>query len=764
MSMNTTGAPLPQGKPLGSQRSMYTPVFYNASQQPFSKPSAKGKERERERVKNITVPNLSSANLKRLEALSKRHIALEHVEEVPASRSNSVDDDRGQGSSKAVEETPDDDTFQQDLAVGLERKVASNPRIRRLRKKLADALKEAHHDPTHGKWEVVTHLVRLGVTMGGTRWVGARADRKPMDIGAEGIGWCNAKTEKEWFEWEKKFLHEQGLKKRVAEWTKSVVPAAPDVDDTGSSATAVEEVNEPAKTKVVDPLQPKGSQLSFSTAKRTGTAAALRTGGKPPGKHIADLSDMSMPPPSFPESQIIASTPKPTSQSQSAQAEHQQSNIFSARPLAIPSSPPIRRTYGRGSRSPMLSSPAAPRLPDPPLSPTRSVTKAPSMPVLQSPKSPAALRSASSVASPSFMNGARSRVLVPISPSRTRPKPASPRNPLKRKLSFSGQDEVAKKTRVDADDAAAADEVATPKKATALPTLTELLSSAKKARTPTRKKLRRSILPEPLSLSEATATTQDPQSIPGLTVAGPSHRPPSPQAQEIPRDPSFDSLEQSVSRQVDLNALPPGDYSIGMGQFDGLEMNPYAAGSVYDDLDLASPAKSLSSLAGSDSESEEDELHDDSEFNLEFDPQFASTQKDDQERLRAAATGERVKPGFFSSSNPFLAPLSQQDLASPRASLAGSGRAFSSSQPSAVYGKYNSQFDVRARVEEVDRLLGKDLDLDVDYREVGRATEVDVDEDEDEGSEGDSPLRRKAKDDDIFSGWLKDVVSDEDEG
>ncbi|KAF5311536.1 hypothetical protein D9611_011533 [Ephemerocybe angulata] len=755
----STGAPLPQGKPLGSQRSMYTPVFYNASQQPFSKPSAKGKERERERVKNITVPNLSSANLKRLEALSKRHIALEHVEEVPASRSNSVDDDRGQGSSKAVEETPDDDMFQHDLAVGLERKVASNPRIRRLRKKLADALKEAHHDPTHGKWEVVTHLVRLGVTMGGTRWVGARADRKPMDIGAEGIGWCNAKTEKEWFEWEKKFLHEQGLKKRVAEWTKSVVPAAPDVDDTGSSATVVEEVAIVNAPKVIDPLQPKSSQLSFSTAKRTGTAAALRAGGKPPGKHIADLSDMSMPPPSFPESQIIASTPKPPSHSQSAQAEHQQSNVFSGRPLAIPSSPPIRRTYGRGSRSPMLSSPTAPRLPDPPLSPTRSVTKAPSMPVLPSPKSPAALRNASSVASPSFMNGARSRVLVPISPSRARPKPASPRNPLKRKLSFSGQDEAAKKTRVDADDAAAADEVATPKKATALPTLTELLSSAKKTRTPKRKKLRRSILPEALSLSEAT--TQDPQSIPGLTVAGPS----SPQAQEIPRDPSFDSLEQSVSRQVDLNALPPGDYSIGMGQFDGLEMNPYAAGSVYDDLDLASPAKSLSSLAGSDSESEEDELHDDSEFNLEFDPQFASTQKDDQERLRAAATGERVKPGFFSSSNPFLAPLSQQDLASPRASLAGSGRAFSSSQPSAVYGKYNSQFDVRARVEEVDRLLGKDLDLDVDYREVERAKEVDVDEDEDEdeGSDGDSPLRRKAKDDDIFSGWLKDVVSDEDE-
>ncbi|KAF6740857.1 hypothetical protein DFP72DRAFT_1086893, partial [Ephemerocybe angulata] len=147
------------------------------------------------------------------------------------------------------------------------------------------------------------------------------------------------------------------------------------------------------------------------------------------------------------------------------------------------------------------------------------------------------------------------------------------------------------------------DEVATPKKVTpgnALPTLTELLSSTKKARTLKRKQLRR----------------KEPQSIPGLR-----HRPPSPQVQEIPRNPSpaeFE-IEQSISWKADLNLLlPPTDYSIlnfnaehththdaesGMGQLDGLKMNPYAAGSVYDDLDLASPAKSLSSLAGSHIES-----------------------------------------------------------------------------------------------------------------------------------------------------------------
>lgn len=318
-------------QPLTSQKSMYTPVFYTPSQtnaiagsSTEGKSSMKGKGKEREKV---TIPNLSSANLKRLEALSKRHIALNQVSvEVPDSRSNSevsVEEESGKGN------LPEDDLVKQDLEGGIEAKVARNARIRHLRTQIAAARKASGFNPAHGKWELVTRLVRLGVTSGGRRWVGARADLPPVDIigkgelnknksGGAALGWCNAETEEEWFEWERRFEHEMALKRRVAEWSKGVQPVAPgggveeEEEDSDTAVAAEEDVPLPVSAPAPEPepepeppvqattvkrkrpLQSSGNALGFSMSKRTATASALRANGKPSGsgKRISNVTDL----------------------------------------------------------------------------------------------------------------------------------------------------------------------------------------------------------------------------------------------------------------------------------------------------------------------------------------------------------------------------------------------------------------------------------------------------------------------------------------
>ncbi|KAJ3513791.1 hypothetical protein NMY22_g14937 [Coprinellus aureogranulatus] len=216
----------------------------------------------------------------------------------------------------------------------------------------------------------------------------------------------------------------------------------------------------------------------------------------------------------------------------------------------------------------------------------------------------------------------------------------------------------------------------------------------------------------------------------------------------------------------------------GFDSYGEYSMNPYAAGGVYDDVDLASPAKSLSSLAGSDSEDTDEEEEDevsqnvlpkpslptdddaaaveglvDAAADLSFDPQFASTQKEEQAmRLKSAPAPNGSQPLFgVSSSNPFLGNLALSQVSPSKSSSFGglSPTRNYSSQPSMVYGKYNSQFDVRSRVEEVDRLLGKDLEF-----ESGEYCGQN-------GVQTDGVTNGKKGEEDIFSGWLKDVESDE---
>lgn len=360
------------------------------------------------------------------------------------------------------------------------------------------------------------------------------------------------------------------------------------------------------------------------------------------------------------------------------------------------------------------------------------------------------------------MSGPQSRLVFPLSPTRVRPEYSASTNHLKRKIS--GDDGPSKRPRVSEGDVEVEVEVedithsTTPKKAGAaygqMPTLSHLLASAKKT-TPKRRKQRLSLHPSPIK-SVQVPEEPEPSQIPGLSAI--PRRPSPPPAKVVaprsptPVDPNL-SLDLSPPAQpfdANLDGLPPGDYDVidfNLNSLDDQDHNPYAAGGIYDDIDLSSPAKSLSSLAGSDTEDDEDDDQDDelpsAPADLSFDPEFASTQKEEQEKLVAASTGRAPrplsnKPAFFTSSNPFLSSISQQPIGSP-GKLSVNSPTKSSSQPTSsavMYGKYNSQFDVKARVDAVDKILERDLDLEFNDQEEAPATEE--------------------KADDFLSGWLRD--------
>jgi hypothetical protein len=115
-------------------------------------------------------------------------------------------------------------------------------------------------------------------------------------------------------------------------------------------------------------------------------------------------------------------------------------------------------------------------------------------------------------------------------------------------------------------------------------------------------------------------------------------------------------------------------------------LDPYAISVDHSALELdISPTKSLSSLAGSDSEDEDDEGNDQAP-DLNFSP---------------------------SSFNPYATSTQHQNY--PHEGRGGpflrdSGKA--GTALSSGFGGYNSQFDVAGQVDKVDKLLEKDVDYE----------------------------------------------------
>lgn len=121
--------------------------------------------------------------------------------------------------------------------------------------------------------------------------------------------------------------------------------------------------------------------------------------------------------------------------------------------------------------------------------------------------------------------------------------------------------------------------------------------------------------------------------------------------------------------------------------------NPYLLSPYRLSVDLAFddvlPAKSLSSLAGSDSESEADEN---------------------------GALGEGDASGFGSFKPMFSS--TQVQFGSPQTGLMGTATMKSrESGTGYAWGGYNSQFDVDRQVDQVDKILEKDVDYDGWLRE-----------------------------------------------
>ncbi|KAJ7741400.1 hypothetical protein DFH07DRAFT_964955 [Mycena maculata] len=106
-----------------------------------------------------------------LDSLSKTHVALNHMEEVPDSRPA----------------TPDE---------------ADNERLEVFRAKVTQAIEDTRGNPASGKWGILADLLQTSMSKGKYRYMNMRTDVPPPKTPPG--GWILAETEEEWFAWEKK--------------------------------------------------------------------------------------------------------------------------------------------------------------------------------------------------------------------------------------------------------------------------------------------------------------------------------------------------------------------------------------------------------------------------------------------------------------------------------------------------------------------------------------------------------------------------------
>ena len=174
-------------------------------------------------------------------------------------------------------------------------------------------------------------------------------------------------------------------------------------------------------------------------------------------------------------------------------------------------------------------------------------------------------------------------------------------------------------------------------------------------------------------------TTPKRQNLPTLTELLASTK----KGKKKPHSPKGLKPKSAVSSSIDSSTKPTTKFRFPSPvpptadlEYDPYMLDPYAINVDHElDVDLdVSPTKSLSSLAGSDSEDENDELNHQApglDFSLSsFNPYATSTQH--QNHARAGA------------------PV-----------LSSSG-----------FGGYNSQFDIAGQVDQVDKLLEKDVDYE----------------------------------------------------
>ncbi|KAF8228971.1 hypothetical protein L208DRAFT_1459984 [Tricholoma matsutake] len=502
----------------------------------------------------------------------------------------------------------------------------SKTRVDSLRKRVQEAYKYANGDIADGKWGLLVRLLRMPSIRGRARWLGSTIEAEKA---VSSQGWINARSEGEWFEWERKWKEEQQLKKKVKSWQQrvnlvSIEHVDADLPSEESDGTKVNRSSK-GKAKATGPTNAvtersnvfeiestslsvnasaskAAAKLGFPVVKRSSLATMgkpkptrdiTKNSGlsnsqsspivhnnnvaeqrsdppeissspifRPPRRGIADISEESFLPPSFQDSKLQTSTPNKPG------GRRKPSPIPEVPPSSPLSSPPNTRTYGRQRATPPSSS----SLSQLPSTPTRNPTTTKRL-RSRSPAGNHALKKARTMPPLTSSSG-------PLPPSTPPPAPAVEKGGA----------------------------VITPKRPGQLPTLTELLASAKQAKIAklaSSKRIERMIsgppVPPPTDSRAGEARKEKERS----------------QAREEQR------LQDKGKERMDAGGISfPTTNSTWDALKEKLNTNLYEA---------ASPAKSLSSLAASDSGSDdEDEDYMNIDMDLThgegFNPPLASTQ------------------------------------------------------------------------------------------------------------------------------------------
>ncbi|KAF4604382.1 hypothetical protein EYR40_001560 [Pleurotus pulmonarius] len=686
-------------------RSVYTPVFYltpdpsSSSSKPF-----------------LSEPR---AVMTYLNTLSRQHVALaQNVKEVPSSRPSSPELESYLGPD-AVKETS-----------GLtEVQLRRVQRVEDLRSRVVDAFRKAKGEPGEGKWGQISQMLRMGCTAGRYRWVRGCA---PPGRQVREMDPCLVlpETEEEWHAMERKFEQKHQLKQKVETWQEGVAP----VEEQAQETQIIESQVELANSKVDTILQRKSSSkstvpskqgsLQFKVSKR---ASGIITSEKPhgptapddaplphekpalqldsspmpvdeEGRGIADISDAFLPP-SFP-SQLQTSTPR---------RERSKVPVIDPPPdldVSLASVKDITPNFSsqesnrwsflnapEGQDDPQLASsprhppPSSHQIPSSSLQPFTSSPSLPSTPIKPNPKKRRL------DATPEEAGTFKKVKTTSMIPADGEPPTTPPRAKVSPRITTT--DVQMESDIVDWTKAVVSGVLTTPerKDKNHIPTLTEILASRKKTSPNTPKRRQSGIYSSP-TRANVSATKSEAQPVVDTDVPSEKHDLPkvsgdSEQAADVsianaPLDVSDITLDKAALN-LDVKSL-----------YDALDASYH----IGYDIDMSSPAKSLSSIAGSDSEDSDEEagdaLRDTTFINAAkgFEPLGASTQADGG--------------GGFA-----FGAMSQ-------ASVGGGIRSF---------GMYNSQFDVEGEVDRVSELLERDVDFDGWLRDASIKDDAEEEED-----------------------------------
>ncbi|KAG9225707.1 hypothetical protein CCMSSC00406_0007564 [Pleurotus cornucopiae] len=696
-------------------RSVYTPVFYltpdpsSASSKPF-----------------LSEPR---AVMSYLNTLSRQHVALaQNVKEVPSSRPSSPELELYLG--------PDAEKETSGLSEAQLRRVQ---RVEDLRSRVVDAFRKAKGEPGEGKWTQISQMLRMGCTAGRYRWIRgcAPSGRQIREMDPSLV---LPETEEEWHAMERKFEQKQQLKQKVEIWQEGVAP----VEEQSQETQASESQNEPAHSKADTTLQRKSSSkstvtslskqgsLQFKVAKR---ASGVVTSEKPhdpttpndgplphekpalqldsspmpvddEGRGIADISDAFLPP-SFP-SQLQTSTPR---------RERSKVPLIDPAPgldVSLTSAKDItpnffsqeynRRSFlnaPEGQDDPQL--PSSPRHPPPsshqiPSSSLQPLTSSPSLP--STPIKPNSKKRRLD-ATPKEAGTFKKVKTTSMIPEDGEPPTTPPRAKVSPRITTTNvqmEGDI-----VDWTKAVVSGVLTTPerKDKNHIPTLTEILASKKRSSPNTPKKRSSGVYSSPSQAKAKTPATKPKEAQPIVDADLQT------EANDIPQVPP----DQEQAADVSIVTMSNAPLDVSDITLDKAALN-LDVKSLYDaldasyhigyDIDMSSPAKSLSSIAGSDSEDSDEEagdaLRDTTFINAAkgFEPLGASTQADGG--------------GGFA-----FGGMSQ-------ASVGGGIRSF---------GMYNSQFDVEGEVDRVSELLERDVDFDGWLRDASIKDDAEEEEGDD---------------------------------